>query len=342
MCCPGRLIRFRTGQDIVRGSEAAFLLSETERRLRKGMKMEALLIDIQRGSLNDGPGIRTTFFLKGCPLRCSWCHNPESQKAAPQLSFHRERCTLCWRCREICPARVHRMEPDRASHQVDFEDCLKCGACAAVCPANAMKVIGRACTPEEAVEIAVKDREFYEQSGGGVTLSGGEPLTQPDFSAAFLSLCQDEMMHTCMETSGYAGKAAVEKVLPYVDLFYFDWKVSTEELAGEYLGVPLAPILENLKLLCRAGKEVVLRCPIIPGVNDREAHFRKILSLLEEFPGIQEAQLLPYHDFGTGKSRNIGRQPSVFPVPSREEKEEWEAWFSQSGAAGAKRVRLAG
>ena len=178
--------------------------------------MEALLVDIQRGSLHDGPGVRTTFFFKGCPLHCRWCHNPESQNPGKQLSFHREKCVGCGRCETACHSNVHwltKTGTEQFRHQVYFEHCQFCGKCVEQCPVKALKIIGTPYTEEELLKIALLDRAFYEHSGGGITLSGGEVLQQADFAASFLSLCREEDLHTCVETSGFGTTDAMEKLL---------------------------------------------------------------------------------------------------------------------------------
>ena len=236
-----------------------------------GYSLEALLVDIQRGSLHDGPGVRTTFFFKGCPLRCRWCHNPESQNPGKQLSFHREKCVGCGRCETACHSNVHwltKTGTEQFRHQVYFEHCQFCGKCVEQCPVKALKIIGTPYTEEELLKIALLDRAFYEHSGGGITLSGGEVLQQADFAASFLSLCREEDLHTCVETSGFGTTDAMEKLLQETDLLYFDWKVSTEEDAKKWIGGSLVPILNNLALADKKGVRTVLRCPIIPGVND--------------------------------------------------------------------------
>lgn len=298
--------------------------------------MHAILIDIQRAGAHDGPGLRTVFFFKGCPLRCKWCHNPEAQDARPQLSFHRESCTDCGRCAAVCPVQAHTVIGEQHQHAVSFDRCIRCGRCAGVCPSRALKLIGASYTPEELLKIARRDLPFYEQSGGGVTLSGGEVLLWADFAAEFLARCQAEGIHTCVETSGFGTTDAMEKLLPDTDLFYFDWKISSEEKAMEYLGGSLAPIKRNLRLLGQAQKNIVLRCPIIPGVNDDDEHFETILHLLTELPAIQKAQLLPYHDFGIGKAGNIGTAQTAFPVPTQTEIDRWLAWFGEHAEARAK------
>jgi glycyl-radical enzyme activating protein len=308
-----------------------------------GYSLEALLVDIQRGSLHDGPGVRTTFFFKGCPLHCRWCHNPESQNPGKQLSFHREKCVGCGRCETACHSNVHwltKTGTEQFRHQVYFEHCQFCGKCVEQCPVKALKIIGTPYTEEELLKIALLDRAFYEHSGGGITLSGGEVLQQADFAASFLSLCREEDLHTCVETSGFGTTDAMEKLLQETDLLYFDWKVSTEEDAKKWIGGSLVPILNNLALADKKGVRTVLRCPIIPGVNDNTVHFQTICDLLGRYPSIEQAQLLPYHSFGISKGGNIGQLQQEFPVPGEEEKKNWISWFEQNGKEEGKRVVL--
>ena len=299
---------------------------------------EACFVDIQRGSLHDGPGVRTTFFLKGCPLRCRWCHNPETWRSSPQLSYHAANCVMCGRCAAVCPHQVHRI--DEGIHTVDFSRCVACGRCVDACQNKALKVIGTRHTQEKAVSIARRDRMFYEQTGGGVTLSGGEPLLQFAFASEFLRRCREEGIHTCLETSGFGSEEAIRRMLPTVDLWYFDWKVSDEESAAKYLGVPLHVIRKNLNTVLESGARVVLRCPIIPGVNDHKKHFGEIATLLDTYPSLEEAQLLPYHPFGVDKSRNIGSEEETFRTPEESDLNAWTEWFRENAPMVAGRVHL--
>ncbi len=286
--------------------------------------METYVFDIARGSTQDGPGMRTVVFLKGCPLRCAWCHNPESQSPTPQLSFTERSCCGCRRCVAVCPSGAQTVTDGK--HTVDFTRCTACGKCVAVCPAEALKIFGEAMTPADVWAVIERDIPFYRYSGGGVTLSGGEPLMHVEFGTELLSLCRENGVHTCIETSGMGTWQALERYLPLTDCFLFDWKVATDEAAQEHLGAPLGKIRSNLCRLLDSGANMILRCPIIPNVNDTAMHFESIAALLENYSTLT-AELLPYHDFGVGKSTQIGRTSPKFITPAKEQKEQWLAFF---------------
>lgn len=283
----------------------------------------ALFVDIQRGSVHDGPGIRTTFFLKGCPLRCAWCHNPESQAAAPQLSFHASRCVGCGACAAACPNGAHRLSKT-GEHTVDLAACTACGRCAAVCVNEAVRLIGRRYTVEQAVELAFRDMPFYRNSGGGVTLSGGEPLSQWAFGAAFLAACRQKGIHTCLDTSGVGTAQAMQALAAQSDLIYFDWKIGDADRLLTLTGASLALVEGNLAIAAAVCGQVTLRCPVIPGLNDTPAHFASIGAVAERYPAIREVHLLPYHDFGIGKATNIQMEQQRFRRPMHEERRSWE------------------
>ena len=292
-------------------------------------QITAVLSDVQRGSVHDGPGLRTTVFLKGCPLRCAWCHNPETQRGEGQLSYHAGRCTGCQNCAAACPRGVHRFFDEK--HTVNRLSCTACGACVNACPASALTLYGKTATAGEVLQTVLADRAFYEQSGGGVTLSGGEPLYQAAFSAALLGLCKEEGIHTCVETSGFGSNSDFGALLLVTDLFLFDWKVSDDALAERYLGVPLEPIRRNLYLAVQGGKQVLLRCPIIPGVNDNREHFDAIVGLLQSYPSLLGAELLPYHDYGVSKGLHIGQEQARFSKPTEVQKKAWLDYFRHKG-----------
>lgn len=282
------------------------------------------MFDIARGSIHDGPGLRTTVFLKGCGLRCAWCHNPESQSFTPQLSYNDRLCIGCGQCLDVCPAHAHRVVD--GVHVVDFDQCRACGQCAAACPAEALKMYGKSMSPEEVWEIVARDIPFYEQSGGGVTLSGGEPLLHETFCTQVLTLCREHHVHTCIETGGMGDRRVLEAYAPLTDLFLYDWKVSSDAVAEKYIGASTRVIRENLEWLLDNGANVLLRCPLIPDVNDTPEHFAGIASWLDAYPNLS-AELLPYHNFGIGKSRHIGVESAEFAVPTQEQKDAWIAFF---------------
>ena len=263
--------------------------------------MTGRVFDIQRFSIYDGPGIRTAVFLKGCPLRCRWCHNPESQRAAPELLFYAHKCVSCGACAAVC-GNTHTPE------------CTACGRCVAVCSHGAREISGYEITPEDAMAKALRDRPFYETSGGGVTLTGGEPLAQPAFAGALLRLCRDNGVNTAMETCGYAPWQTLEALLPLVDHLYFDLKGIDPALHERNTGVANDRILENAERVKRAGVNVTFRMPYIPGCNDVE------LAAVKAFAGAFPLQLMPYHATGEGKYAALGRPyPAAGTVPPERE-----------------------
>lgn len=266
------------------------------------------IFDIQRCSMNDGPGIRTTVFLKGCPLRCLWCHNPESLLSRPELSFDADKCTLCRRCL-ACPEGVHVFEGE--THRVDFARCKACGRCASACDAGALKVYGYEMGASEIVDVAERDRAYYEATGGGITLSGGEPMFQPLFALGILQEAKRRGIGTAVETSGFAATEHFSRVLPYVDWFLYDYKAESSRHAA-LTGAGDALILKNLAFLCDHGARVILRCPIIPGLNEDEAALEAHAA---RFPKLQEIERLPYHPMGVHKARNIGRPQVRYDAP---------------------------
>lgn len=262
------------------------------------------IFDIQRCSLHDGPGIRTTVFLKGCGLRCAWCHNPEGLTPGPLLAFLPEKCIGCGWCFTACPRQAHGMAEGR--HVLDRSRCVVCGRCAQECYAGALEIVGRDMTVDEVLELVLRDRIFYESSGGGLTLSGGEPLLQAAFCAALLHEAKDIPLHCCVETSGHCEPDALKAIASCVDLFLFDWKESDPARHTEFCGVSHERILANLRALHDAGWPIRLRCPVIPGFNDRSDHRDGMIALARSLPRLKGVELLPYHRLGESKIRRFG------------------------------------
>lgn len=284
-----------------------------------------MIFDIQRFCVNDGPGIRTVVFLKGCPLKCRWCHNPESNSSKRQLSYSAESCAGCRACATVCGSGVHQFEDNR--HRVNFERCTGCGKCQAVCPNGALGLYGTEKSVDEIMEILLKDKKYYDQSGGGITISGGEPMLQFEFACALARSCKEAGLHVCLETSGFAPKEHFIEIRKYVDLFLFDYKVTGKEAHKRLVGVEPSLILENLKLLLTGGNQVILRCPIVPGYNLSGTHLRRIAEL-SRLPNVIQVDILPYHNLGSTKAKKIGSELLVEDVAMPEENKV-EEWISE-------------
>lgn len=268
------------------------------------MEEKCLVFNIQKFSVNDGPGIRTTVFLKGCMLDCVWCHNPESKSPKPQLFLNSRLCVGCGACLAACEKQLHHFE-ENGSHVIDRTRCGACGACVDAC-VGALEMSGNPMTVEEILAEVRKDKAFYDNSGGGMTVSGGEPLFHPAFTLALLKAAKEEGLHTCIETSGFAAWKDVEALIPYVDLFLWDVKETDAALHKQFTGVDNARILENLHRLDAAGAKMVLRCPIIPGYNARPEHLAGIAALANSLTNVQRIDVEPYHPLGSSKSAAIG------------------------------------
>jgi len=266
------------------------------------------VFDIQRFCVDDGPGIRTTVFFKGCPLRCIWCHNAEGLSGRPQLYYSADKCVFCTACAKVCPNGAHSVGAD--GHSIDFLSCSACSACVSACPTEALRIAGREMSAEEIIREVLKDKAFYKNSGGGMTLSGGEPLMQGKLAAELALLAKQNGISVAIETSGYCSKGVIEQISPHTDLFLFDFKHSDPAEHKRYTGVDNACILENLEYISQMGKDIILRCPIIPGCNDTEGHYTAIASLAERLEGICEVHIEPYHPFGLGKYASVGLTPS--------------------------------
>ena len=266
--------------------------------------IKGVIFDIQRYSIHDGPGIRTTVFVKGCPLACYWCQNPESQMLAPQIFFYVEKCSKCGRCVEVCPTGASTLSD--TTSEVDRDKCIGSGKCTEACPNEARKLAGRYMTVDEVVREVMKDVKFYKNSGGGVTLSGGDPLFQSEFALQILQRCKQMGLHTVLETAGFVPWSTLEKLLPYVDLFLYDIKHMDTGKHKEGTGRPNELILENAQKIA-ACKPILVRTPLIPGFNDSPNDIRAIARFVKS--KLHSAmELLAYNKMGEGKYERLGRK----------------------------------
>ncbi len=260
--------------------------------------------DIQHNSIHDGPGIRTVVFFKGCPLTCPWCANPESQKKMRELEYVKRACILCLTCLNTCPHGALSEVDDEI--EIDRTRCELCGRCVSVCPGDALKFIGKTMTVAEVMAVVEKDRLFYESSGGGVTLSGGEAFAQPEFASALLSVCKQKGLHTALDTSGYLKWDLLKEILLNTDLVLLDIKHLNAKLHLEDVGVPNDLILENAARVVELGIELIIRVPVIPGFNNNAENIVKTAEFARKI-GVQEINLLPFHNLAEPKYRRLGR-----------------------------------
>ena len=263
--------------------------------------MTATIFDIQRASFVDGPGIRTTVFFKGCNLKCAWCHNPESQSGKVEMLFYKSRCTGCGKCKEKCPN--------------SLEKCDFCGKCALFCPHDAREICGKEYTADEVMREVIKDKAIYENSGGGVTFSGGECMLGIDFLEEILKKCKKEGIHTAVDTAGHVPFEHFERIIPCTDLFLYDVKISDSEKHKKYVGVTNELILSNLQRLFDKGCRVIVRTPVIANINDSEEEIKAIKKIAKR---AEKIELLPYHAMGEHKYTALGREVISFAAPSEE------------------------
>lgn len=276
--------------------------------------LTATIFDIQRTSMVDGPGIRTTVFFKGCNLHCAWCHNPESQNAAPQMLFYRDKCTGCGKCAQVCPHAL--------------QSCDLCGKCTIYCPTEARKICGKEYTVEEILHEVEKDKLFYDTSGGGVTFSGGECMLQIDFLEAILQACCEKGLSCAVDTAGAVAWERFARVLPYTDLFLYDIKCMDPKKHKEYVGADNTLILSNLARLLEAGAPVWIRVPVIAGVNDTVAEMEAIRDFLHSHGKVQRVELLPYHRMGENKAAAANMVFTAFDTPTKESMDALRAVFA--------------
>jgi pyruvate formate lyase activating enzyme len=291
-----------------------------------------LVFDIQRFSVHDGPGIRTTVFMKGCPLRCLWCSNPESQELRPVLMVRDVNCRQCGACRQACPEAAISVDEDNG-RAIDWAACSQCLECAEACLYDALTACGKVMEVEAIVDEVLRDEDFYRNSGGGVTVSGGEPLTQSEFVSRLLEECKERGLHTAVETSGYGPWERMETILHFTDLILFDVKHLESLAHSRATGVPNDVILENLERASAVeGQRVWIRIPLISDFNDSGEHIEKIAELGRKL-GVEKISLLPYHEGGRSKCRQLGR-PYGYPegrAPSKEHLKHLKKLLEQRG-----------
>ena len=259
--------------------------------------MKATVFEIKRFAVHDGDGIRTTVFLKGCPLRCIWCHNPEGISSKPELAYYEHKCVSCGECISVCPNGAHKIEGGR--HIFVRELCTACGRCAEVCLGDALTLYGKEMSVDELLPILLEDREFYENSGGGVTLSGGECLMHADFCAELLSRLKDEGISTAVDTCGFVSKSALDKVIPFADIFLYDIKARKSDVHIKCTERDNAVIIENIRYLASRGARIEVRIPFVPDYNDSE--IEDIAELLSEISTLTSVRVLPYHNYAGSK-----------------------------------------
>lgn len=280
--------------------------------------MKGSVFDIQRASYVDGPGIRTTVFLKGCHMNCAWCHNPEGKRRGTQRMYFESKCLHCGKCAGVCRSGAISFVPSSGALGFSPGKCVLCGRCALICPQNAISLCGYETDSGEILDEVKKDIGFYNDTGGGVTLSGGECLDQPDFTAEILEKCKEAGISTAVDTAGDVPWESIEKVLPYTDLFLYDIKCITPSLHRKFTGVGNQRIMENYRRLLSLGVGITVRVPLIAGFNDSDAESGKITAFLRENPP-GRVEFLPYHAMGENKYRALGPgEPEKFSAPSQE------------------------
>lgn len=266
-------------------------------------------VGFQRMATHNGPGIRSTLFVKGCPLRCIWCHNPESQSAVQQIALVEEKCVSCRNCAGICPIGAHSF--DDGHHKVKWDVCNGCGLCAEVCPADAIILYGQEMTVDEVMEEFLKDQPYYEASNGGITISGGEPTVHMEFVLELLKRCKEERLSTAIDTCGFAPTESFEKLIPLTDVFLYDIKHIDPEEHRKYTGVSNELIIKNLRYLDQRGAKIEIRIPCIPGINMAVEVIDGIGALLAPMKNLIGVRLLPYNNFCGSKYHNLGMENTI-------------------------------
>ncbi|MBE5743141.1 MAG: glycyl-radical enzyme activating protein [Clostridiales bacterium] len=264
--------------------------------------MKAKIFEIKRFAVHDGDGIRTTVFFKGCPLKCVWCHNPEGLCEKPELAYYEHKCISCGECLKVCPSNAHKIE--NGLHIFERDKCLACGKCESVCLGNALTLYGKEYTVSELVPILLKDKDFYDNSGGGVTLSGGECLLYADFCAELLKQLKERGVNTAVDTCGFVSKTALDKVIPYTDTFLYDIKAMSEERHEKSTGRSNKKIIENLLYLDNKGCKIEIRIPYVPNFNDLE--IEGIGKFLSKLKNVTKVRVLSYHNFASSKYESLG------------------------------------
>ncbi len=276
----------------------------------------AHIFDVQKFSVHDGPGIRTLVFFKGCPLRCRWCANPEGQRHEPELLFLADRCGGCAACVDACPHGAHRVVPgEPSSHAIDRRACVGCGACAGACPAAALRKVGDERPIDDLLDEVLQDELFYRNSGGGVTLGGGDPVGQPEAALELLERCRSRGIHTALETCAFASLETMERLAAHLDLLHIDLKHIDDDAHLAITGQPNAPILRNVERMLVLGLPVVIRMPIVPTINDDPDAMHRAVAWLAQRDGagaVRRIDLLPYHRLGAHKYAMLGRDDERF------------------------------
>ncbi len=265
--------------------------------------MKMTVTQIQRFCMHDGPGVRTTVFLKGCSMRCAWCHNPETQREEPQILLYASKCIGCGVCTAVCPTRAHKITSE--GHVFQRKKCLACGACSKACPTGALELCGKEYSAREILDIVEKDRAFYGETGG-ITLSGGEPLVQPAACIELLRLCKEQGLSTAVETCGCFDSGVLESIVPNTDLFLWDIKDTDPERHKHYTGVSNEKILQNLKKADDMGAAIRMRCILVNGVNTNAKHYREIAELASSLSHLEGVEFFAYHAYGGSKATFLG------------------------------------